>query len=462
MLSQLILALFTLALARIVWRVVSRFTQRSAIDNIPGPKAPSLLKGNFAQLFNENAWDFHERLAAEYGPVVRTTGLLGEKQLYISDPKALHSVVVKDQDIYEEHPQFIAANSVLFGEGLIATLGEKHKKQRKLMNPVFSIAHMRNMIPIFQEVIGTELTASGPREIDMLHWTSRTALELIGRSGLGHSFDSLTVDDPGSPYAASIKELFPILFRLIFLRIYVLPRVYKLGPAWLRRLVVDLIPSPTLHAVRDRVDLMWRTSREIYAQKRAALAAGDEAVSRQVGQGKDIMSLLIRANMQTDSPLAEDEVLGQMSTLIFAAMDTTSSALSRILCLLAEHTDVQDRLREEIRAAKEAHGVLSYDNLEAMALLDAVCRETLRLYPPVSQQMRKTVKDIVMPFGKPVLGLDGRAMNDVFVPCGTPILLSIINANRSKEMWGADAGEWRPARWLSPLPESVTEARMPG
>ena len=61
-------------------------------------------------------------------------------------------------------------------------------------------------------------------------------------------------------------------------------------------------------------------------------------------------------------------------------MDTTSSALVRILQLLAEHPDVQVRLRSEIRAAKKEHGVLSYDELEAMQYLDAVCRETLRMF----------------------------------------------------------------------------------
>ena len=51
------------------------------------------------------------------------------------------------------------------------------------------------------------MTEDGPREVDILHWMSRTALELIGRNGLGYSFDSLAVNDPGNPYSSSIKEL---------------------------------------------------------------------------------------------------------------------------------------------------------------------------------------------------------------------------------------------------------------
>ena len=61
-------------------------------------------------------------------------------------------------------------------------------------------------------------------------------------------------------------------------------------------------------------------------------------------------------------------------------MDTTSNALSRVLQLLGENPDIQTRLREEIREARQLHGTdLQYDELVALPLLDAVCRETLRL-----------------------------------------------------------------------------------
>jgi cytochrome P450 len=59
-------------------------------------------------------------------------------------------------------------------------------------------------------------------------------------------------------------------------------------------------------------------------------------------------------------------------------MDTTSSALSRILQLLATHPETQEKLREEIREA-QVNGQLNYDQLVTLPFLDAVCRETLRV-----------------------------------------------------------------------------------
>ena len=68
-----------------------------------------------------------------------------------------------------------------------------------------------------------------------------------------------------------------------------------------------------------------------------------------------------------------------------AGSDTTSAASSRILYELSRHQDVQSKLREEIVAARKAHGDLDYDALMALPLLDAVLRETMRVYPPATQ-----------------------------------------------------------------------------
>ena len=71
------------------------------------------------------------------------------------------------------------------------------------------------------------------------------------------------------------------------------------------------------------------------------------------------------------------------STFILAGMDTTSNALSRILHLLAQNPSVQDRLRAELNAATAGGTAdLDYDGLMSLPYLDAVCRETLRVYAP--------------------------------------------------------------------------------
>lgn len=71
-------------------------------------------------------------------------------------------------------------------------------------------------------------------------------------------------------------------------------------------------------------------------------------------------------------------------------MDTTSNALSRIMNLLAKNPKVQDKLRAEIvEATGNGQTDLDYDALMKLPYLDAVCRETLRVYAPVALTARR-------------------------------------------------------------------------
>ena len=65
--------------------------------------------------------------------------------------------------------------------------------------------------------------------------------------------------------------------------------------------------------------------------------------------------------------------------MCFAATDTTSNTMARILQLLSEHQDVQNKIRTELLAASPDGADIPYDRLIELPYLDAVCRETLRL-----------------------------------------------------------------------------------
>jgi len=227
---------------------------------------------------------------------------------------------------------------------------------------------------------------------------------------------------------------------------------------------MDLLPWKNLHELRDIVDLLANTSAEIYEEKRKALEKGDTTVTQQVDEGNDIMGILMRANMTAseEDRLSKEELLGQMSTLTFAAMDTTSSALARIIHLLSTHQDVQSKVRQEIVDARNRYGNVGYDELVTLPYLDAVCRETLRLYPPIPLVQRTTRQDVVLPLSTPIKGLDGREITEIPLPKNTNVIVGILASNRNPEVWGPDSYEWKPERWLTSLPESVSGAHIPG
>jgi hypothetical protein len=74
----------------------------------------------------------------------------------------------------------------------------------------------------------------------------------------------------------------------------------------------------------------------------------------------------------------------------------------------------------------------------------------------------RALQDIILPLHNPIIGNDGTEVREIIVPKNTHIMLSLAGANQNRDTWGQDAYEWKPERWMSPLPDSVTEARIPG
>ncbi|KAJ7857456.1 cytochrome P450 [Mycena olivaceomarginata] len=263
---------------------------------------------------------------------------------------------------------------------------------------------------------------------------TRTALELIGQAGLGHSFDSLDTDEI-PPYITSVKQLQVTVHKMALGMKYILPWVTKLGTPNFRRLIINIFPWQTLHEGHDIADTLYATAVRIYHLKKTALV--DEGGSSPIaGQGKDIASILLKANSNASSNerLSEDEIIGQASQVI-----------NHVCTLIFAATD-------KIQSAQQSPVDVSYDQLNSMEYLDAICRETLRL----------TQKDVALTTSTPITTLDGSTVTEIPIPARTEVIVSILASNRNPAIWGSDALEWKPERWLSPLPKSVTEAHLPG
>lgn len=74
----------------------------------------------------------------------------------------------------------------------------------------------------------------------------------------------------------------------------------------------------------------------------------------------------------------------------------------------------------------------------------------------------RTRRDIMLPLSEPVRGKDGRMMHEILVPKDTSVFVGINASNTNQAIWGPDAYEWKPERWLQPLPDAVLDAKIPG
>ncbi|KAI0821934.1 cytochrome P450 [Trametes gibbosa] len=453
--------------AWLIWKLLRPFVVRSTLDNLPGPPSQSFLYGNLKQVYDKKGWDFHRSLGSLYGPVLKLHGRFGQKILYVFDPIAMHHIAVKDQYIYDEADWFLRMNTHTVGPGLLSTTSDQHRRQRKMLNPAFNANHMRDMTPIFYEVadrlqraIQNQLEGR-PGEVDLSRWMGRTALELFGQAGLGHTFDYL-LEERKDTLGEALKSFIPTLYALSDYFRY-LPLIHMLIPQFILDRLAVYLPHKPFQALRALTNVMNEQAHLIFNEKKAALEEGNQDLKHKFSEGKDLMSIMLRANMSAseNDRLSEEELIAQISTFTLAAVDTTSSALSMIIHLISQHQDVQDKMRAEILAAGDGKDI-DYDELVSLPYVDAVCRETLRVYPMAPFRFRATREDVLLPLSEPVRGLDGALITHIPLPKNTSVLVGTISSNTSTAIWGPDANEWKPERWLSPLPSTVTEAKIPG
>ncbi|VDC02059.1 unnamed protein product [Peniophora sp. CBMAI 1063] len=447
-----------------------RLWRQRSLSKIPGPTNNSFITGNFPQIFRPEGIPFQDHLFSTYGSLFRINGYLGEHMLVTSDLDALHHVIVKHVDIFDSAEYFLMTLDMVFGRGLLAApiKGDVHRKHRKLLNSAFNISHMRRLVPLFnalskqvREIMMADIKRTGRTETDALDYMGRVALELISQGGFGHSFGALNGGD--DILIRSLKRFAPSSAALHKFR-PLLPTLRRLFPPWLLRRAGEMIPFDALHEVFGVADTLDQFSTAVWTEKKQAHAEGKVSSSALLGQGRDILSLLLEENDKTleQDKLPENELKAQINTFLFAGSDTTSNALSRILHTLAIHPEAQEKLRQELLEVGAPHGDLGYDILDKLPYLDAVCRESLRLFAPVRFLQRVAREDHVLPLREPIADTNGKMMTEVFVPKGTLVLCALAEVNRSKAIWGEDALEWKPERWLNPLPETVASARVPG
>ncbi|KAG8795730.1 cytochrome P450-dit2 [Ceratobasidium sp. 428] len=439
--------------------------------NLPGPSAPSWVTGHFKALFGFNAIPYYQYLVANYGPTVKVNRAFGGEFIWTLDPAAMHSILVKDRVNFERPTGNVLFIRSVIGGGLLGLTGDEHRIHRKM--PIFmSIAEQTC------DAIETDINSS-QGDIDVFPWMTAAALELVGEAGLGYSFDSFK--GKRNEYSVAIKDIVFVAStinlvadahapgRRFFIKVIpfsaLLPYIYNIGTPSFRRWVLQHAPISSVQKLLQAAKLQNNQAEEVLRARQALLASGGDLTS-EAGRGRDIMTLLMKANEAegSENHISHDAMIGHMNVFIFAGHETTSTAVSRILNILADNEDIQVKLREEIRTYfKEHQDDANHDALLELPYLDAVVRETLRVYGPVSNIVRQSQVDTVIPLEYPIETPTGK-ITSIPIKKGTGVVMNVVMANRYDKTWGEQADQFRPERWIGNKLDEVTEpgAHLPG
>ncbi|KIK68810.1 hypothetical protein GYMLUDRAFT_36303 [Collybiopsis luxurians FD-317 M1] len=428
-----------------------RSRRNSPMKDIPGPPNPHWFWGSMKEIAASDAGVLHEQWVEQYGRTMKYRWILGRERLFTMDTKALNHVLMNHY-IYQK-PEIARYNlSQLLGEGVLVTEGDEHKLQRKILNPAFGPAQIRELTEIFVEKsielrdVWTSMIAAegGVARINVVSSLSEVTLDVIGLAGFNYKFDALKKTDGPN----ELKEAFAKIFgNPDSQRIRPWPFLQALIPA------LRVLPSQDPPEFKQAKKTMFRIAHELVRDSKASLQSsgekGDNWTSR------DLLSLLVRSNLSGDPSqrMSDEDVLAQVPTFFTAGFETTSTATTWALFALVGHPDVQRKLRDELFTLRTENPTL--DELNSLPYLDKVVRETLRVHAPVPGTIRVATKDDVIPLGQPFVDTKGVQRDHVEIRKGQTLFINILGLNRDKTLWGEDSMEFNPDRWDN-LPEAVS------
>ncbi|KAA1468825.1 cytochrome P450 [Dentipellis sp. KUC8613] len=431
----------------------------SPLRFLPGPESRSWLSGSFDTASNLEpiAQLEGEECIETYGDTFSYRGFLNSFEVFTADTKALQ-YILSNQTKYPKPDELNYTLGGIAGDGLLVVEGAKHRQQRRVMNPAFGPAQIRELTETMVEksielrdVLLDRVKGDGspPQvKVDVYPWLNKVTLDIIGLAGFDYSFDALHAsEDHPNELNAAVAKVFSFDPESLIMHLQLFFPILR------------HLPTASQRERARAMTTMRRIGNGLIAQKKAAVLAEHrdaKTVGKEHVQGRDLLSLLIRANMATDLPesyrMEDKDVLSQVPTFLVAGHETTSTGTTWALYALACFSRVQTKLRDEVLSHPSDNPTM--DEVNSLPYLDAVVRESLRLYPPVPATSRVAAEDDVIPLEEPVTGRDGVTRKEFRISKGDWLTIPIRHINKSTKLWGDDALEFKPERWTN-VPEAA-------
>lgn len=394
----------------------------SPLRHYPGPKGGHFLFGNFIKIYGSPPPEPHLSWMNDWpdAPLIRFRGIFNVERIFPCSIEALRKVQVSDSYEFPKPHDIRKMVERLVGSGILTAEGDEHKRQRKILTPVFSLLHIKGLLPFFWEksnllvtCLRSEVEKNGQGNvIEMQSWLSKATLDIIGVAGFGYEFDSLH-------HESLIVKAFNTIFMPMSFWTQTLNIVNSLVPG------IRYLPLKRNREVRGAVRSLRYICDELIEDRMLRVAKGQPL-------GDDIISIVAGQGGFT-----KEEMIGQMMTFLAAGHETTATAATWALHLLSNHLNVQERLRRDvIEAFASVDGTPDFETVDKLKFLSHVMMEVLRYRPPIPVTFRQAKHDSILE------GYD--------IPKGTNITICNAAIQRDKRLWGPDADEFNPDRWENP------------
>ncbi|PWN47165.1 cytochrome P450 [Violaceomyces palustris] len=437
--------LLTLLAVAAAFHVVPFLLNTTAIL-IPGPLAAKFsdfwilskaMKGQRFQAVHEA----HQK----YGKFVR----LAPNHISIADPDALNPVYGHSTGTLkpEYYDAFVPPRP--FPRGLFNTRDRaEHTRKRKIVSHTFAPKTITAFEPFIRREVQMLLdrwdefcdkarkeNTRGPRGLngrawlDTLMWLNFFAFDAIGNLAFGSTFGMLEngVDQARVEYEdgkGGKRVDFCSAVQIINER-GEYSGTMGLAPEWIRPYLAKL---------------PWFSKRlqSVKALTGIALARVNDRLENG-SEREDLLAKLQGAKDDRGEPMGKMELTAEALTQLIAGSDTTSNSSCAIVHHLCTHPEAMKKLQTELdQELAHSEEVPLFSDVQELPYLNAVLNESLRYHSTSSLGLPRQI-----PAG-------GATICGKFFPEGTTVSVPAYTVHRDKEVWGEDAEEYNPDRWLEP------------
>ncbi|XP_026825369.1 cytochrome P450 4C1 [Ooceraea biroi] len=427
---MILILLLSVIVVLFVWNYYVHYGSRKGrlINRIPGPAPVFPIGGNVLeyQQSHEALWKLLRYETDFYYPIIKIWCFF-VPVVSIRHPDDLKIVLSP-----MKHLEKSAIYDILlswFNTGLLTSAGDKWHARRKILTPAFHFNILRQFVDILIEE-GEQMTKSlkdgkGAVEEDLIPFLSEYTLNAICETAMGTSLKGL---------GAFQKKYRQAVHKMGLLLVYRLVRPW-LHPILFGGLLFDISPPGFLQRKLLRI-LQGFTDKIIAERKLYHERTGDrylkifendkmtEEDNTYIGTRKKrlaMLDLLIAASRENH--ITDFDIREEVDTFMFAGHEPTAVGICYLLLLLAEHKDIQDRIRAEVDSVMQEDGErFTLAMLQKLPYLDRCLKESMRLYPSVHFISRLISEDVTF-------------QKKYVVPAGTVVHLNIYGVHRDPNFW---------------------------
>jgi cytochrome P450 len=366
---------------------------------------------------------FQEKLMSNRAHTV-FEDVLGTTVFLTDDPENVKAILSTDFETWSIGAHRIKQFSEFLGIGIFTNEGPAWKHSRSMLRPCFERSQVADISILHKHMERfIELLPTDGMTVDLQPLFHEISLDIASDFLFGRSTNSLQRGEDNKECEAFVQA-FEYCVNLNQ------EKMETSSVAWL--FLTGFFPNPKFK----------RSVKQI--QSFADKLVDEEMAAKRTNRNDASSERYVFLDQLIAQTSDRNTIRSELLNILAAGRDTTAALLSNVLWEISRLPHVMDRIREEIaKHLDDVAAVPSYEQLKEMRYLKAVLSESQRLYPVVPANIRQALHDTTIPRGG---GADGTS--SVLVTKGSVVQFLPWCMHRRSDIFGDDALEFRPERWL--------------